>query len=245
MALAAVQLSCSSDASGTGPPGADACTVVTPLTLGATATGQLASTDCRLVDGSYIDYYSTTLTASWYIFDMSAGFPTYLILRGADGSVIGVHDDVGHGANTTLKALLPAGSYMLGANAYPGSIGGYTLTSASDHTDVSNCEIAFVTKGTSTNQNLTTSDCDGNTSFSDDYIIFIPSGQSITVAMSSSAFDSFLELFGAGGRVAVNDNGPSGNDASLTYTSSASAFYVIRAESAAAFTTGAYTIAIQ
>jgi hypothetical protein len=45
--------------------------------------------------------------------------------------------------------------------------------------------------------------------------------------------------------VAVNDNGPSGNDASLTYTSSASAFYVIRAEAVAAFTTGAYTIAIQ
>ena len=110
---------------------------------------------------------------------------------------------------------------------------------------MSNCEIVFVAKGTSTTQSLVASDCDGNTSYSDDYLIFIPSGQSITVTLSSSAFDAFLELYGAQGQVAVSDNGPSGSDARLTYTSSASAFYVIRAESAAVFTTGAYTIAIQ
>jgi hypothetical protein len=245
-ALVAVQFSCSPDVSGTGPPATEACTVITPYTLGANTTGQLATTDCKLFDGSFIDYYSTTtLTSGWYIFDMSAGFPTYLVLRGDDGAVIGVHDDVGHGANTVLKALLPAGSYGLGANAYPGSVGGYTLSSSADHTDVSNCEVVFVARGTSTAQNLVASDCDGNTSYSDDYIIFIPSGQSITVTLSSSAFDAFLELYGAQGQVAVNDNGPAGTDAILTFTSSSSAFYVIRAESAAAFTTGAYTISVQ
>lgn len=244
-ALAAVQFSCSPDVSGTGPPGNDACTLTIPYTLGANTTGGLADTDCRLFDGSFIDYYSTTLTSGWYIFDMSAGFATYLFLRGDDGAVIGIHDDVGHGTNTTLKALLPAGSYVLGANAYPGSTGGYTLSSTTDNTDVSNCEVVFVARGTSTAQNLVTSDCDTSTSFSDDYIIFIPSGQSITVTLSSSAFDAFLELYGPEGRVAVNDNGPAGTAAIITYTSSSSAFYVIRAESAAGFTTGAYIISVQ
>jgi hypothetical protein len=103
----------------------------------------------------------------------------------------------------------------------------------------------FVAKGTSTAQNLVTSDCDANTSFSDDYIVFIPSGQSITVTMNSTALDAFLELFGAEGRVAVNDNGPAGTDATLTFTSTSSSFYVIRAESAGGFTTGAYTISVQ
>jgi len=244
MALAAV-LSCSPDVSGTGPPGNDACTVTTPYALGANTTGQLTDTDCALFDGSFIDYYSTTLAGGWYVFDMSAGFATYLFLRGDDGAVIGIHDDVGHGTNTTLKALLPAGSYVLGANAYPGSTGGYTLSSATDNTDVSNCEVVFVAKGTSTAQSLVTSDCDGSTSFSDDYIIFIASGQSITVTLSSSAFDAFLELYDVQGRVAINDNGPAGTDAIITYTSPSSGFYVIRAESAGGFTTGAYTISIQ
>jgi len=245
VALAAVQFSCSPDVSGTGPPGNDACTVITPHILGANTTGALADTDCRLFDGSLIDYYSTSLTSGWYIFDMSAGFPTYLFLRGEDGAVIGIHDDVGHGTNTALKALLPAGNYVLGANAYPGGTGGYTLSSTADHTDVSNCEVVFVAKGTSTAQSLVTSDCDGSTSFSDDYIIFIASGQSITVTLSSTAFDALLELYDVQGRVAINDNGPAGTDAIITYTSSSSGFYEIRAESAGGFTTGAYTISIQ
>jgi hypothetical protein len=245
VALAAIQFSCSPDVSGTGPPGADACTVITPYTLGTNTTGQLANTDCALFDGSFIDYYSTTLTSGWYIFDMSAGFATYLFLRGEDGSVIGIHDDVGHGSNTTLKALLPAGNYVLGANAYPNSTGGYSLSSTADHTDVSNCEVVFVARGTSTAQSLVASDCDGNTSYTDDYIIFISQGQSITVTLTSSAFDAFLELYDVQGRVAVNDNGPAGTDAIITYTSLASGFYVIKAESADWLTTGAYTISIQ
>ena len=245
IASAVVQFSCNSGDSGTGPTDTDPCTVITPYSLGTNATGQLANTDCRLVDGSFIDYYSTTLASGWYIFDMSAGFPTYLILRDDDGSTIGIHDDVGQGANTTLKALLPAGSYVLGANAYPNSTGGYALSSAADNTDVSNCEIVFVAKGTSTAQSLVASDCDGNTSFSDNYLVFIPLGQSITVTMSSSAFDALLELYGTQGQVAINDNGPAGTDAVLTFTSSSSAFYVIRAETAGYFSTGAYTISVQ
>jgi len=241
----AAVLSCSPDVSSIGPPDNGACTVTTPYALGADATGQLASTDCTLVDGSYIDYYSTTLTTGWYVFDMSAVYATYLVLRGNDGAVIGVHDDVGHGAATSLKALLPGGSYVLGANAYPGSTGAYSLSYAADNTDVSNCEIVFVAKGTSTNQTLATTDCDASTSYSDDYIIFITSGQSITVTLSSSAFNAYLELYGPQGRVAVNDDGPSGTDATISFTSSASAFYIIRAESSAGFTTGGYNIAIQ
>jgi hypothetical protein len=103
----------------------------------------------------------------------------------------------------------------------------------------------FVARGTSTTQNLVTSDCDGNTSFSDDYIVFIPTGQSLTVTLSSSAFDAFLELYGTQGQMAVNDNGPAGTDAVMTFTSPLSAFYVIRAESASGFTTGSYTISVQ
>ena len=246
LSLTAVLVSCTSRVSGPDKSGVDPCTVVTPYTLGATTDGRLATNDCQLADGSYIDYYSTTLTGGWYQFDMTAGFSTYLVLRTADRTAIGVHDDVGHGANTMLKALLPAGSYILDANAYPGSSGAYTLSSALTTTAVTNCEVVFVAKGTSTTQSLETTDCNAGTSYSDDYIIYIASNQSITVTLSSSAFDAYLELYGVPGRVAVNDNYSStGTDARLTFTSPVGDFFVLRAESAAGFVTGAYTIDIQ
>jgi hypothetical protein len=246
LALTIAQISCDSRLA-PDDPGVNSCTVVTPYSLGAATDGQLSTNDCTLVDASYVDFYTVTLSGGWYYFDMTAGYSTYLVLRGADRTAIGVHDDVGHGANTMLKALLPAGTYELDANAYPGSVGAYTLTSGSITTGVTNCEIVFVAKGTSTTQNLETTDCDASTSYSDDYIIYIGAGQSIVVTLSSSAFDSYLELYGAGGRVAFNDNGgTTSNDATLSYTSTSPVgdFFVLRAE-ATGFATGAYALSIQ
>ena len=222
--------------------------MVTPYSVGASTTGQLTTSDCILADGSYVDFYTVTLPGGWYFFDMTAGYSTYLVLRTADRVAIGVHDDVGHGANTMLKVLLPPGSYNLDANAYPGSGGPYTLTSAATTTGVTNCEIVFVMKGTSTTEKLETTDCDADTSYSDDYIVYIGAGETLTASMSSAAIDSYLELHGSAGRLAFNDNGNgTTNDATLTYTSTSpfGDFFVLRAKSASGFVTGAYTLAIQ
>ena len=246
ISLIAVQQSCT-DVSAPRTPENPQCAVLTPHTFGATTDAALTTSDCRLIDGSYIDYYETTLTAGWYLFDMSSmEFATYLVLRGADQTIIGVHDDIGHGTNTVLKVLLPAGNYILGANAYPGSTGPYNLSSASSAIDVTNCEIVFTTKGTSTTQNLETTDCARDSSYSDDYIIFLPAGRSITVTMSSSAFDSYVELYNSLGRAGFNDNSASTtNDAQLSHTSLASEFFIISARSAGGPATGAYTLSIQ
>ena len=45
-----------------------------------------------------------------------------------------------HRATPEIKALLPAGDFILGANAYPGSTGAYDLTSAAATTNVTGCE---------------------------------------------------------------------------------------------------------
>ena len=244
--LIAAQLSCS-DVSAPELPVNAQCLVLTPYTFGASTDGALTTGDCTLLDGSFIDYYGTTLAGGWYLFDMSsAGFATYLVLRGGDRTVIGVHDDVGHGTNTVLKVLLPPGDYILGANAYPGSAGAYNLSSASSTIDVTNCEIVFASKGTSTTQNLETSDCTPGSSYSDDYIIFLGAGQSITVTMSSSTLDPYVELYNSLGRAAFNDNRSSTTtDAQLSHTSQTSEFHIISARSAGGLATGAYTLTIQ
>ena len=57
-------------------------------------------------------------------------------------------------------------------------------------------------------------------------MIALRAGQSITVTMSSSAVDSFLELYSLSNRVAFNDNlSTTSNDAQFTYTPNVSAFF--------------------
>ena len=79
-------------------------------------------------------------------------------------------------------------------------------------------------------------------------MIFLPAGQSITVSMSSSAIDSYLEILADGTTaiLASNDNidGTTQN-ARVAFTPASSGFYIIRARSTAAGVTGAYTFAIQ
>jgi hypothetical protein len=251
LSLIAVQFSCGHDPSA--PPitgGNNNClTTATPHAFGATTTGALATTDCTFVDGSYIDYYSTSLPAGAYVFNQSSTeFDTYLFLYTADRFEIAEDDDASElSTNSGIKALLPAGDFILGANAYPGSTGAYSLTSAASTENVTDCENVFVVRGTTTTQDLETTDCQATISYADNYWIALRAGQSITVTMSSSAVDSFLELYYHTSRVTFNDNQTStSNDAQFTYTAPVSAFFFISAQSAGGTAaTGAYTLTIQ
>lgn len=249
--LIAVQFSCGHDPASPINNGGDGdCqTSATPHVFGANTAGALATTDCTLSDGSYIDYYSTSLPAGAYVFDQSSTeFDTYLFLFTTDRFEIAEADDVSElSTNSEIKALLPAGDFILGANAYPGSTGAYSLTSAARTAGVTDCEDVFVVRGTSTTQDLQTTDCQGTSTYADNYWIALRAGQSITVTMSSSAVDSFLELYYRGSRVTFNDNQSStSSDAQFTYTAPISAFFIISAQSAAGTAaTGAYTLTIQ
>lgn len=247
--LVAAQFSCRLDYTGPGiTDGNNQCAVATPHTVGDNTAGALATSDCRLADGSYIDYYGTTLPAGAYVFNQSSTeFDTYLYLITADRFLIGLNDNESQGStNSTIKALLPAGDFLLGANAYPGSIGAYNLSSTASTIDVTSCEDVYVVKGTSTMQNLQASDCTANMSYADHYIVAIRAGQSITITMSSSALDSYVALYDRSGGVAFNDNISTTNrDAQLTFSAPLSDFYTISAQSAGGIATGAYTLSVQ
>jgi hypothetical protein len=117
----------------------------------------------------------------------------------------------------------------------------------------------FVLSGISTPQSLQTTDCNTNpasptTGFSyDDYVIFLNAGQSITVSMTSSAVDSYLEIRpdGVSTVLASNDDidGTTKN-ARVTYTvpistTSGPRAYIITAASKVAGATGDYTLTVQ
>jgi hypothetical protein len=246
VSLTAFQLACGLDPSGPREP--DLCPVTAAYSFGANSVGELTASDCRLGDGSYIDFYATAVpTAGTYVFDMTSPGSDQIILHDANGSVIAVHDDLGKSADTAIKALLPAGNYILGATMPPGSLGSYTLSSATGTPDITNCEIVFVTKGISTTQSIQPADCLGDHSPADDYYIFLKAGQSITVTMRSSAFDALAELYYNNiSVVAANDNmSPTSSDAQFTFTASVSGLFFIRAEGAVYQSFGAYTLTIE
>jgi hypothetical protein len=224
----------------------DWCQATTPYTFGTNSVGELTAADCRLVDGSYIDFYATTLpVAGVYVFDMNSPGSDNIVLHGEDGSLLASHDDLAKSADTAIKVWLPAGNYILGAHMPPGSLGPYTLSSAAGTPDVTDCEIVFVTSGTSTTQNIQPSDCAGDHAPSDDYYIFLRAGQSITVTMRSSAFDARLELYYNVAVVAANDNmSATSDDAQFTFTPPEAGLFLIRAEGAVYESWGGYTLSI-
>jgi hypothetical protein len=233
--------------------GFDPCANLATHTLGATENGALSATDCRLQDGSFADFYAVTISAAGtYVFNLSSPtFDTYLAVLKTTFALIGVNDDFGGASvtNSRVKVILPAGTYQVAANSFEANqFGNYSLVSATSATPVTNCEDVFVLPAISSPESLLTTDCNTNGFFSDEYVILMTAGQSITVSMTSSVLDSYVEIRADGSAVvlASNDNidGTTQN-ARLSFTAATPGFYIIAAASKVAAATGAYTFAIQ
>jgi Big-like domain-containing protein len=219
-------------------------------TLGTTTSGALTTDDCLRSSGIYMDFYKTTVSpAGAYAFDESStAFDSFLFLYGPDGFVVGYNDD----GNATsldshLKVLVPSAAYVLGATSYdPGSTGSYTLSSSTTSEAITGCPDVFVARGISTTQNLETTDCLFTGFYSDDMLIFLRAGTTVTVSMNSTALDARLQIYDRNGVVAQNDDKDSTTrDAYVVYTAPVNDFYVIVPTSSVTGATGAYTLIIQ
>jgi adhesin/invasin len=231
------------------------CGVRATHAFGTSSSGTLSLDDCQLPDGSFIDFYTTSVSqAGAYFFRESAAFDTYLLLSMPDGTTVAENDDeLDTGTNSGIKALLPAGSYLLGAGTFaPNITGAYTISSTTAPTDVANCEHVFVVKGITTAQNISTTDCNlagpgGTPIYSDGYLIFVSAGTSVTITMSSPIVDSFLQLVTLDGAlIAQNDNiDSSTTNARISFTATQSGYYAIFARTVPTTTLGPYTLTIQ
>jgi hypothetical protein len=226
--------------------GANPCQLSTPHTIGTTSNGVLATTDCALPSGAYIDFYSTTIggaNALGFI-QTSTAIDTYLYVVTASGVLIAENDDF-TGTNSAIKALLPAGSYRLGASSFEtGAVGSYAVSSATLSAAVVNCEDVFIVRGVSTTQDVTTTDCFDGTYYGDSYWIYLQSGQAVTIRHASSAFDAYLELFDEADVLVASNDDATGNDSEIVFTASATGYYRIFASTFDAGATGSYTLSI-
>jgi len=231
----------------------DPCKVTPSYTLGSSSDGRLGLADCQVSDGSFVDFWLTTIpgTNTYLINESSTQMDAYLLLLTTDYHVIAQNDNAGTTThNSTIKAILPAGNFLIGANSLnPRETGSYNLTSGPTTAPVTNCEDVFAVPGITTNQSLQTTDCSQSGFYSDDYIIFLNTNQSITVTMTSTAIDPYLELYQiqtGGTLVAANDDADATTkNASLTYTATSLGYFFIKARTTTSGTTGAYTLTIQ
>ncbi len=223
--------------------------------FGTSSSGTFSSSDCQLSDGSFIDYFTTSVPqAGAYLFRQSASFDTYLHLGMPDGTTIAENDDeFDTGTNSGIKAILPAGNYLLGPGTFlPGATGDYTISSAATSSEVINCENVFAVRGITTAQNIAATDCNlANTGatpiYSDAYFIFLNAGQSVTINMTSGTLDSFLQLVRLDGVVVAENDNIDGSTRSsrITFAVTQTDYYAIFARSVPTSATGPYTLTIQ
>jgi Bacterial Ig-like domain (group 2) len=104
-----------------------------PLTIGESVTDTLATTGCKLADGSFIKRYSLTLPAPTAVrLDAtSTQFDSYLIVQesGAAGTKVAEDDDSGPGLNAQVLQQLNAGTFVITVtSATAGETGAFTLS---------------------------------------------------------------------------------------------------------------------
>jgi len=237
----------------------DPCLEDTPITLGQTLNGNLAAGDCLLDDGTYIDFYSFSGTAGQPIsVSMNSGvFDTYLYLFDDAGDIIDDNDDTGTvGTNSRIPVdggviTLPyTGEYFIGANSYEPDTGSYSV---SLNTDAA-CTATAISYNQTVNGNLATSDCavniGGDPFYTDLYTFSGTAGQQISIAMNSSAVDSYLVLHTPSGDGSLDDDEGGGSPnaripaGSGLFTLPETGTYTIEASSFNPFEVGAYTLVL-
>jgi len=228
---------------------------VRAITLGRPVADSLTASDPRL-RGRRSPYRMWTFdgrAGQRIVIDlMSSDFDAFLILRDADGRMLGSDDDSGEGTNARLHAVLPRdGTYRLIATASGDSARGrYTLA-------VSGWEApeaapagrsAVIAVGETKDGILEPGDevsADGP--YQDRWLVDAAAGARLVVDMRSSDLDSYLIVLDPDGKVVgSDDDGGGGRDAELPLRARVGGRYTILATSYGDDpSTGAYRLSVQ
>ena len=224
----------------------DPCTVVRPIAVGETISNSLSANDCRIVDSTAVQRYEFVVTepTKIEITMNSSAFDAYLFLTNASFAVIAEDDDGGVGVNARILRTIPAGRYFVVANAYDATrFGAYQLTV---RTAPAACVIGRPVAISSTTDAVLSSanSCRQNDeSFEDRYEVVLGAKSTLTMNLTSTAFDPVLIVMDASERVVVqDDDSGAGLNASLEVQLEAGRYTVLARGYPGE--TGAYRLAI-
>lgn len=232
--------------------GAPACSTY-PLTFSGIMAYTLGFSGCFDASSNPYDFYQGVLGApGWLRIDLtsSAFAPTVNVNFGNGNKYAG-----GFHLNATGTGggvfLLPAGTIAMTLNSYIGTPGPYQMGVHGVPTESEACgSLVYVALGVSASRALSSTDCNGTSRgamYFDPTILWLDAGQTVTITMSSSAFDTYLDLrdYSTDVQQAFDDDGGGGTNSRIVYTAPASGFRKIYFTSYLANTQGAYTISIQ
>ncbi len=228
------------------------CDKSVALAIADTVRDTLTTTDCKLSDGTYIDYFSFGLGEQQSLrFALSSpSNQAIMMLLDGRGAII-ANSYLQHGADTTatLRTMLDSGTYTLavrGVNA--GGTGPYLMSVTNDTTPVGGCSWVWLTPGDSTAQTIRASDCTtgpgGSSYFYHVYAIVLIQNQIIDITEHSTAFDPQAYLVGTNGTTAsVVDS--TGHNAVISYTNATQGALQLWVGSSAAGSLGQYSLTLR
>ncbi len=205
--------------------------------------GDLEKSDETISTGEYADMFVHQGAAgTQFVADLrSDEFDPYLLIIGPDDEKYENDDFEGSAERSVVSFTLPkTGSYRIGVTSYrPGEVGSYTLQLHAGN-NVAISAGPRQEQGTLASGDATLSSGE----FADSYEIDGLAGQQLSVALSSTAFDTYLMVIGPGEDRAENDDAGSTDRSEVDMTLQESGTYRVVVTSYAKGQTGAYDLVI-
>ena len=223
---------------------------------GQTMSGRIESGDQTLRSGEFVDRYTLRGTSGQRLEIRlnSTEFDPYVQINGPNGFSEYNDDDVdgNGGSNSHLVVTLPAtGSYVVSATSYrPGETGAYQLSVSTTSTVTAGAGAAVAANRLTLGQSVEGALARGDDSLQDGELVDRyrfegRAGQRLSIDMSSTAFDSYLQLISPTGRQEENDDaGTSTSDSRLESILTESGTYTILATSLGRGLTGPYRLSL-
>ena len=222
--------------------------VIGAIQAGQTVTGSLAAASERSVgcSGCFADFYRVTInSAQTLVVTLSStAFDAYLRILDESQQTLSVDDDSGGGTDSRIVWSFTPGTYLLEATTYDvGESGGYSLSLGGTAAP----EIHSISVGQTASGNLTVSSgrsvgCGG--CFTDLYQFTLSSPQTLEVAMSSTAVDSYLRVLNSNLETVRSDDDSGGGTNARIAISLAAGAYFLEASTYDGGESGAYTLAL-
>jgi len=197
------------------------CTSFGHLGAGQSVAGQLASTSCKLPDGSLFDEWQTTVYGSGTlnVTMRASAFDSFLLLRGEDGSLLATDDNGGGGTGgKDAKITLAVSgretySIIAGSATSATRAGTYQLTTLfTPNPDETCLPVKTLTETTQVNGSVSAASCNFNLPQRQDSSLFninlihVAETGTVRISVPESTFTPLLLLLDKDGNAIVEDS---------------------------------------
>ena len=215
--------------------------------LGQSVSGNLSASSGRTVlgDGSFADLYEFSVTSQQVvtITMRSVAMDAYMVLLDSSGVYLASDDDSGGGTDSQIVRTLAPARYRIEASTFVGQGGAYTLSLQATNPTVTTITVGQTKDGTLSATSGRSGDCAG--CYADLYQFTVTSSQTLSVAMNSTVFDTYLRILDGSGNTLAADDDSGGGTNSLLQRPFVAGTYRIEATSYNSGIGGAYTLALR